>query len=78
VRRAANRNKFHQGDPQVSEHRVFFCGGKRQYETWTVADRMARSTSRNTDTRMGVYKCRKCAKWHVGTAAPKEASRKRA
>lgn len=42
------------------------CGGKRCYESHPVAERMAKRTRRQHDTKVGPYKCPHCRFWHVG------------
>jgi hypothetical protein len=43
------------------------CGGKRAYESFTVAERMAKRTNRGReDAHVEAYHCRHCNHFHVG------------
>lgn len=50
----------------VSEVRQQGCGGKRCYESFQVASRMAKRTRRQHDVKVEAYKCQHCRFWHVG------------
>jgi hypothetical protein len=42
------------------------CQGKRSYESFLVAQRMARNTRRHRDARVHAYHCHHCHLFHVG------------
>jgi hypothetical protein len=43
------------------------CTGKRCYDSFKTAERMARSTNRQKDTNTEPYHCKHCNSFHVGT-----------
>lgn len=52
----------------MSDHHVG-CTGKRAWESFPVAQRMADNTNRHRETgggKVAAYKCRHCAWFHVG------------
>ena len=63
MRRAANRRDI---APTVVEGESHGCGGKRQYSTFTAANRLAKRQRQQLDTVVEAYACRHCHKFHIG------------
>jgi hypothetical protein len=49
------------------------CSGKKQYPSFTEANRSAKLIGRRRDGTFSPYRCRVCQSWHVGnsTHSPK-------
>lgn len=47
------------------------CRGKRAYDTFSVAAKMAQRTTRGTGDAMQPYHCRHCDRFHIGDAGHK-------
>lgn len=50
----------------VSEIPARGCGGKRVYESFLLAAKMAKRTRRQKECKVEAYSCRVCHRFHVG------------
>lgn len=53
------------------------CTGKRRYESWAVAARMARRTRRQAHAPLVPYHCRFCGGYHVGSEMARQHGKQR-
>lgn len=64
MRRATNRRQI---VPELSGSiGVRGCGGKRCYDTFEAAQRVAKGARKRTETPLEAYHCRHCGKSHIG------------
>lgn len=65
MRRAAGRRDI---APQIAEGEAHGCGGKRIYETFKVANKLAKRQRRERHAQVEPYHCKKCNRYHIGEA----------
>ena len=63
MRRAAGRRAI---APQLAEGEARGCGGKRIYETFKVAAKLAKRQRRERHTTVEPYRCKVCQRYHIG------------
>lgn len=71
--------KKHTADvPRSASNGEWGCNGKRQFGTFSEADRIATRVRRNVDgEHTAPYLCRHCRKFHIGSAGIPQARSKR-
>lgn len=63
MRRAAGRRDI---APQIAEGEARGCGGKRIYESFKVAEKLAKRQRRDRHTNVEAYRCKVCTRYHIG------------
>lgn len=63
MRRAAGRRDI---TPQLAAGEARGCGGKRIYESFKVANKLAKRQRRERHTKVEGYSCKTCGKFHIG------------
>lgn len=63
MRRASGRRDI---APQIADGEARGCGGKRIYETFKVASKLAKRQRRDRHTNVEPYRCKVCQRYHIG------------
>lgn len=63
MRRAAGRRDIAQ---RIADGEAAGCGGKRIYESFKVAETLAKRQRRSRDCTVEAYRCRTCRHYHIG------------